>query len=85
MPEDKKADLEQRIEEYRHKIEEISAFRDDPKIEKIIKALQKQIAQDSYQLSVLDQVPEFLLNPLSQFSAFSLHGCPGTGGSQSGI
>jgi uncharacterized membrane protein (DUF106 family) len=58
MPEDKKADLEQRIEEYRHKIEEISAFRDDPKIEKIIKALQKQIAQDSYQLSVLDQVPE---------------------------
>ena len=45
MPEDKKADLEQRIEEYRHKIEEISAFRDDPKIEKIIKALQKQIAQ----------------------------------------
>jgi uncharacterized membrane protein (DUF106 family) len=58
MPEDKKADLEQRIEEYRHKIEEISAFRDDPKIEKIIKALQKQIAQDSYQLSVLNQVPE---------------------------
>ena len=58
MPEDKKADLEQRIEEYRHKIQEISAFRDDPKIEKIIKALQKQIAQDSYQLSVLDQVPE---------------------------
>jgi len=58
MPEDKKADLEQRIDEYRHKIEEISAFRDDPKIEKIIKALQKQIAQDSYQLSVLDQVPE---------------------------
>ena len=58
MPEDKKADLEQRIEEYRHKIEEISAFRDDPKIEKIIKALQKQIAEDSYQLSVLDQVPE---------------------------
>ena len=58
MPEDKKADLEQRIEEYRHKIEEISAFRDDPKIEKIIKALQKQIAQDSYQLSVLDEVPE---------------------------
>ena len=35
-----------------------SAFRDDPKIEKIIRALQKQIAQDSYQLSVLDQVPE---------------------------
>ena len=58
MPEDKKAHLEQRIEEYRRKIEEISAFRDDPKIEKIIKALQKQIAQDSYQLSVLDQVPK---------------------------
>ena len=58
MPEDKKADLERRIEEYRHKIEEISAFRDDPKIEKIIKALQKQIARDSYQLSVLDEVPK---------------------------
>jgi hypothetical protein len=58
MPEDKKAHLEQRIEEYRRKIEEISAFRDDPKIEKIIRALQKQIAQDSYQLSLLDEVPE---------------------------
>ena len=45
-----KADLELRIEEDRHKIEEMSAFRDDPKIDKIIRALQKQIAQDCYHL-----------------------------------
>ena len=45
-----KADLELRIEEDRHKIEEMSAFRDDPKIDKIIRAFQKQIAQDSYHL-----------------------------------
>jgi hypothetical protein len=29
------------MDEYRRKIEEISAFRDDPKIDKIIRALQK--------------------------------------------
>ena len=29
----------------------MSAFRDDPKIDKIIRALQKQIARDSYHLS----------------------------------
>lgn len=58
MPEDKKTHLEQRIEEYRRKIEEISAFRDDPKIDKIIRALKKQIAQDSYQLSLLDRIPQ---------------------------
>ncbi len=46
MSEVHKADLELRIEEDRHKIQEISAFRDDPKIDKIIRALQKQIAQD---------------------------------------
>jgi hypothetical protein len=40
------------------KIEEISAFRDDPKIDKIIRALQKQIAQDSYRLSSMDGVPQ---------------------------
>jgi hypothetical protein len=52
------SDLEQRIEENRQKIEEISAFRDDPKIDKIIRVLQKQIAQDFYQLSLLDQVSQ---------------------------
>ena len=51
MSEAYKFDLEQRIEEDRHKIEEMSAFRDDPKIDKIIRAFQKQIAQDSYHLS----------------------------------
>jgi uncharacterized membrane protein (DUF106 family) len=49
------ADLKQRIDENQKKIEEISAFRDDPKIDKIIRALQKQIAQDSYELSSLDR------------------------------
>ena len=43
MADNRKSDLEQRIEENRQKIEEISAFRDDPKIDKIIRVLQKQI------------------------------------------
>ena len=58
MSEVDKADLKQRIEENQQKIEEMSAFRDDPKIDKIIRALQKQIAQDSYQLSLLDKVSQ---------------------------
>ena len=58
MADNRKSDLEQRIEENRQKIEEISAFRDDPKIDKIIRVLQKQIAQDFYQLSLLDQVSQ---------------------------
>jgi hypothetical protein len=37
----KRSDLSERMDEYRRKIEEISAFRDDPKIDKIIRALQK--------------------------------------------
>jgi len=51
--------LRWRLQDFRthnqKKIEEISAFRDDPKIDKIIRALQKQIAQDSYSSS--DGVP----------------------------
>ena len=58
MADNRKSDLEQHIEENRQKIEEISAFRDDPKIDKIIRILQKQIAQDFYQLSLLDQVSQ---------------------------
>ena len=58
MADNRKSDLEQRIEENRQKIEEISTFRDDPKIDKIIRVLQKQIAQDFYQLSLLDQVSQ---------------------------
>jgi len=58
MSEVDKADLELRIKEYQKKIEELSAFWDDPKINKIIRALQKQIAQDSYQLSSLDRPRE---------------------------
>jgi uncharacterized membrane protein (DUF106 family) len=52
MSEVHNADLELRIKEYQKKIEELSAFCDDPKINKIIRALQKQIAQDSYELSL---------------------------------
>jgi hypothetical protein len=51
MSEVHKADLELRIEEDRHKIEEMSAFRTDQKIDKIIRILQNQITQDSCQLS----------------------------------
>ena len=54
MSDGKKADLEHRIEENQRKIEEISAFRDDPKIDKIIRVLQKQIARDTYELSLWD-------------------------------
>ena len=57
MSEVEKADLELRIEENQQKIEELSAFRDDPKIDKIIRALQKQIANDSRQLSLLCKAP----------------------------
>ena len=49
-----RAALEERIEENQRKIEEISAFRDDPKIEKIIRVLQKQIAHELYRLSLLE-------------------------------
>jgi hypothetical protein len=53
MSDDKKTDLEQRIKDCQQRIEEISLFRDDPKSERIIRALQEQIALDSYQLSLL--------------------------------
>ena len=39
---------------FRRKIEEIGAFREDAMIEKIIRAFQKQIAQDFYRLSLLE-------------------------------
>ena len=57
MSEIKKAEVEQRIEEDQCKIEEVSALVDDPKIAQIIRALQKQITQDYYVLSLLDHVP----------------------------
>jgi hypothetical protein len=58
MSEVDQVDLRQCIDENQKKIEEISVFRDDPKIDKIIRALQKQIAQDSYRLSLLDRPRE---------------------------
>lgn len=48
-----KSNLEQRIEECHLKIEALEAFRDDPKIDKIIKALKKQMAEESRQLCLL--------------------------------
>ena len=55
MPKVEKSDLERRIRENKKKIEEMSAFRDDPKIGKIIRALQRQIAQDTYVLNLMEQ------------------------------
>ena len=55
MPKVEKSDLESRIRENQKKIEDLSAFRDDPKIDKIIRALQRQIAQDSYVLGLMEQ------------------------------
>jgi hypothetical protein len=51
---DNKAALQHRIEQYRRKIEEISVFEEDAMIDKIIRAFQKQIAHDSYRLSLLE-------------------------------
>ena len=76
MADNRKSDLEQRIEENRQKIEEISAFRDDPKIDKIIRVLQKQIAQDFDQLSLLDEFP----NPEMFLGQCMLRSPPITGG-----
>ena len=53
-----KADLERRIEESRSKIEEISRFRENAMIDEIIRAFKKQIAQDSYRLSLLNHIPQ---------------------------
>ena len=44
MSDDKKTDLEQRIVECQQKIEELSLSQDDPNSERIIRALQEQIA-----------------------------------------
>jgi hypothetical protein len=55
VPKVEKSDLESRIRENQKKIEDLSAFRDDPKIDKIIRALQRQIAQDSYVLGLMEQ------------------------------
>ena len=55
MPKVEKSDLESRIRENQKKIEDLSAFCDDPKIDKIIRALQRQIAQDSYVLGLMEQ------------------------------
>jgi hypothetical protein len=57
MSEVHKAGLEPRIKENQEKIEELSVFWDDPKINKIIRALQKQIAKDSYELSLGNRLP----------------------------
>ena len=54
MSDDKKTDLEQRIVECQQKIEELSLSQDDPNSERIIRALQKQIALDSDRVSSLD-------------------------------
>lgn len=49
-----RADLEKRIKDNRRKIEEMRLFEDDPKFAKIIRTLRQQIAQDSYELSLME-------------------------------
>jgi hypothetical protein len=51
MSDDNKTDLEQRIVECQQKIEELSLSQDDPNSERIIRALQEQIALDSDRVS----------------------------------
>ncbi len=53
MSENEKSRLEKRIRENQQKIEEMSPFGDDPKFARIIRAIQKQIAHDTYALSLL--------------------------------
>ena len=55
MSDDKKTDLEQRIVECQQKIEELSLSQDDPNSERIIRALQEQIALDSDRVSLLNR------------------------------
>jgi uncharacterized membrane protein (DUF106 family) len=43
-------ELKERIEENQRKIADLDAFRDDHKINKIIRVLQKQIARDRFEL-----------------------------------
>ncbi len=50
----RRADLEKRIRDNRRKIEEMRVFEDDPKFAKIIRAFRQQIAQDSYELSLME-------------------------------
>jgi hypothetical protein len=54
MSEKRRADLEKRIKDNRRKIEEMRLFEDDPKFAKIIRTLRQQIAQDSYELSLME-------------------------------
>ena len=49
-----RAELEERIEENQRKIGDLRAFCDDPKINKIIRVLQKQIARDQFELTRLN-------------------------------
>jgi len=42
------------LEHNRRKIEEMRLFEDDPKFAKIIRAFRQQIAQDSYELSLME-------------------------------
>lgn len=50
MPTLTQKELEERMADTQRKIDELDAFRDDPKINKVIRIFQKQIAQDSYDL-----------------------------------
>ena len=50
---DVQTELKREIGELQRKIEELSRFKDDPKIEKIITAFRNEIARYTYKLSLL--------------------------------
>jgi len=53
MVSDAKTELEEKISELQRKIDELSSYTHDPKIEKIIKAFRNQIDRYTHKLSLL--------------------------------
>ena len=54
MADDHRANLKERIDNNERRIGEMNAFRDDPKIDKIIRIFQRQIVRDLFELARLD-------------------------------
>lgn len=75
-----RSELQERIEDNQRKIADILAFSDDPKIAKIIRVLQKQIARDQYELTKCDHnltnvsCPSFSVGSTKTGQALALQG-----------
>lgn len=67
MPTLNRRELEERIADTRRKIAELDAFRDDPKINKILRIFQRQVAQDSYHLMKMDECASNLVASPTSF------------------